>query len=49
MFEANVYDEQVVIVSEYARDGSLKQWLGSMGIRLRRAWDEKGDGTFFHV
>jgi serine/threonine protein kinase len=28
MFEANVYDGQVVIVSEYAPDGSLKRWLG---------------------
>jgi serine/threonine protein kinase len=31
MFEANVYDGQVVIVSEYAPDGSLKQWLGKHG------------------
>jgi serine/threonine protein kinase len=31
MFEANVYDGQVVIVSEYAADGSLKQWLGKHG------------------
>lgn len=27
LFEANVYDGQVVIVSEYAPDGSLKEWL----------------------
>src|SRR5262249_32050397 len=31
MFEANVYDGQVVIVSEYAPDGSLKRWLGEQG------------------
>jgi serine/threonine protein kinase len=31
MFEANIYDGQVVIVSEYAADGSLKQWLEKHG------------------
>jgi serine/threonine protein kinase len=31
LFEANVYDAQVVIVSEYAPDGSLKHWLGKHG------------------
>jgi serine/threonine protein kinase len=31
MFEANIYDGQVVIVSEYAPEGSLKQWLGKHG------------------
>jgi serine/threonine protein kinase len=28
VIEAEVYDGQVIIVSEYAPDGSLKQWLG---------------------
>jgi serine/threonine protein kinase len=31
MFEANVYDGQAVIVSEYAQDGSLKRWLVKHG------------------
>ncbi len=31
LFEANIYDGQVVIVSEYAPDGCLKQWLGKYG------------------
>jgi hypothetical protein len=31
MFEANIYDGQVVIVSEYAPDGSLKAWLAKHG------------------
>lgn len=31
LFEANVYDGQVVIVSEYAPDGTLKDWLADSG------------------
>lgn len=31
IIEANIYDEQVVIVSEYAPDGSLAQWLKNNG------------------
>ncbi len=31
MFEAEVYDAQVVIVSEYAPDGCLKRWLDRHG------------------
>jgi formylglycine-generating enzyme required for sulfatase activity len=31
IIEANIYDEHVVIVSEYAPDGSLKQWLDRNG------------------
>jgi len=31
MFEANVYDHQVVIVSEYAPDGTLKDWISKHG------------------
>lgn len=27
MIEANIYDDQVVIVSEYAADGSLEDWI----------------------
>lgn len=33
IIEANVYDEQVVIVSEYAPDGSLDSWLKQQGGR----------------
>lgn len=31
LFEANVYAEQAVVVSEYAPDGSLKDWLSARG------------------
>jgi serine/threonine protein kinase len=31
IFEANVYDGQVMIVSEYAPDGSLRDWLARHG------------------
>lgn len=31
MFEANVFDNQVVVVSEYAADGSLRDWLEKHG------------------
>ena len=31
IFEAEVYDAQVVIVTEYAPDGSLKRWLNRHG------------------
>jgi serine/threonine protein kinase len=31
MFEANVFENQVVVVSEYAADGSLREWLDRHG------------------
>src|ERR1700730_11320058 len=31
IIEANIYDEQVVIASEYAPDGSLESWLKQQG------------------
>lgn len=31
MIEANIYDDQVVIVSEYAPDGSLESWMKKRG------------------
>lgn len=31
IIEANIYDEQVVIASEYAPDGSLESWLEQYG------------------
>lgn len=33
IIEANVYDDYVVIASEYAPDGSLEQWLKKHGVR----------------
>lgn len=33
IIEANVYDDYVVIASEYAPDGSLEQWLKNHGGR----------------
>jgi serine/threonine protein kinase len=33
IIEADIYDNQVVIVSEYAPDGSLREWLGKHGGR----------------
>ncbi|MCA1557643.1 MAG: serine/threonine protein kinase, partial [Acidobacteria bacterium] len=31
IIDADIYDEQVIIVSEYAPDGSLAKWLGNHG------------------
>ena len=37
IIEANIYDEQIVVVSEYAPDGSLKTWLERHGGRCPTA------------
>jgi serine/threonine protein kinase len=39
IIEADVYDEQVIIVSEYAPDGSLSKWLGKHGGKAPRIED----------
>jgi serine/threonine protein kinase len=45
MIEADVYDEQVVIVSEYVTDGSLAAWLRQHGGLTGEKYDVGRNGS----